>query len=513
MSDVEVAVRGRVAEATRQVAPFALAAWMAPFTSIVVGGVVRDGAMSVAAALLTLVIVVMVGVLAWSGPRWLHDVCVLGSFAGLTLVVYAAGGSDSGVGVVLLVPVVWMALYGQRRDVLAALAVELGAVLFLSAVDGATSFDAVEVRRAVTFLAVSTLIAVTASGLVERLGSSERAAQDGHQVLAAVAAAARAIREGHDARATVCEAIIAVSGASGALLLEPDGPDHLAVTASAGTVLPPVRIALTDPSVSVSAYLSGQPRFISETLNDPRVNPTLTRLTAARSVLVQPFQRSGTVRGVVVATWPARHLRADTQTVDAVALLADEIGSALERADLLASLNRRASTDPLTGMANRRVWRERLPGMMTAPGPLWVALFDLDFFKAYNDHRGHLAGDALLQALAQAWSQLLRPQDLLVRWGGEEFALALPDCPLASAQEVVERLRGALPDGQTVSAGLACWDGNETIEALMSRADTALYRAKTTGRDRTVPAALATTRDTRDGTRAGRSTSLTAGPV
>lgn len=124
--------------------------------------------------------------------------------------------------------------------------------------------------------------------------------------------------------------------------------------------------------------------------------------------------------------------------------------------------------------------------MMTGTEPLCVALLDLDYFKAYNDTHGHLAGDTVLASLGQSWLSMLRPQDLLVRWGGEEFALALPDCPVDCALEVLERLRAQVPDGQAASAGLACWDGLETIEALMSRADAALYEAKRTGRDRTV---------------------------
>ncbi|OIQ81511.1 putative diguanylate cyclase YdaM [mine drainage metagenome] len=139
-------------------------------------------------------------------------------------------------------------------------------------------------------------------------------------------------------------------------------------------------------------------------------------------------------------------------------------------------------------MANRRVWRAELPEMMTGSDVLCIALLDLDFFKTYNDTRGHLAGDTMLADLAKSWAAQLRTQDLLVRWGGEEFALALPGCDLPEALEVLERLRASVPDGQTVSAGLARWDGTETIEALMSRADAGLYRAKNDGRDRTIMA-------------------------
>ena len=109
-----------------------------------------------------------------------------------------------------------------------------------------------------------------------------------------------------------------------------------------------------------------------------------------------------------------------------------------------------------------------------------VAMLDLDRFKDFNDDRGHQAGDRLLKQSAAAWSTQLRTTDMLARYGGEEFALVLPGCTLSD----VERLRAAMPDDQTVSAGIAQWDGEETPELLVGRADRALYAAKKGGRDR-----------------------------
>src|SRR6185295_4123535 len=117
--------------------------------------------------------------------------------------------------------------------------------------------------------------------------------------------------------------------------------------------------------------------------------------------------------------------------------------------------------------------------------PLCVALLDLDHFKAYNDACGHQTGDRLLKGAAAAWRSELRPGDLLARYGGEEFAVVLPDCDRTSALAVLERLRGATPEEQTCSAGLAMWDGAESLDELVGRADEALYRAKDAGRDRT----------------------------
>jgi diguanylate cyclase (GGDEF)-like protein len=94
----------------------------------------------------------------------------------------------------------------------------------------------------------------------------------------------------------------------------------------------------------------------------------------------------------------------------------------------------------------------------------------------------------LLKELASAWNGELRSTDVLARYGGEEFALALPGCSLDDATTLIERLRGATPAGETCSAGIVVWDGSETAEGLVDRADMALYDAKETGRDRIVAA-------------------------
>ena len=123
-----------------------------------------------------------------------------------------------------------------------------------------------------------------------------------------------------------------------------------------------------------------------------------------------------------------------------------------------------------------------------AESDLCLAIVDIDHFKAYNDANGHLAGDAVLRECAVAWDAELRGADTIVRFGGEEFLVVLPDCPLEQAAEIVERLRAATPGGQTCSAGLACWDCAESADDLVDRADSALYRAKAAGRDRLVQA-------------------------
>ena len=474
--------------AIRQVLPFVLAASAVPLTALADDGVSDGRAFAAGLGMVSAMLPAVVVLTVRRVPAWIEWVVLVATFAGLMFLVQGTGGVHSGGLIVLVIPVVWMALYERRRQVAGALVLEATAAFALRRADPTPHLVRQDVRLVTVFVTVSILTAWATARLVAQLARSERAARQGHATIAAIAGAARLIRESPDPRSAACEAVMTVSGASGVLLLETDGHEHLTITATAGAPFQAVRVGLAGPSASVLAYRTGEPVHVCDVHGDPRVSPELVALTGARALLAQPFNHGGAVSGVVVATWPEPHPPSATEAFHTLELLVEEFGSALERADLYDALQRRATTDPLTGMANRRVWRAQLPEMMTGPGVLCIALLDLDFFKTYNDTRGHLAGDAMLADLAKSWAALLRPQDLLVRWGGEEFALALPGCDLPEALEVLERLRASVPDGQTVSAGLARWDGTETIEALMSRADAGLYRAKNDGRNRTIMA-------------------------
>lgn len=149
-----------------------------------------------------------------------------------------------------------------------------------------------------------------------------------------------------------------------------------------------------------------------------------------------------------------------------------------------------AHLDELTGAANRRSFEERLvveqARARRSGGELSICMLDLDHFKVYNDTFGHPAGDDLLRRVVEIWSLSLRPEALLARLGGEEFALILPDASPDAAETVVERLRGVTPPEVTFSAGIATWDGEELLDDVVQRSDAALYRAKSEGRDRFV---------------------------
>ena len=148
--------------------------------------------------------------------------------------------------------------------------------------------------------------------------------------------------------------------------------------------------------------------------------------------------------------------------------------------------------DPLTGIANRRAVDEQMEYVrrdgQRSHRSNAVIMIDIDHFKQYNDNRGHLDGDQFLRDVVAAWKEVLRDNDLLARFGGEEFIVLLRDCSIEGALECADRIRAAVPGGMTCSAGVAAFEPGEDSSVLMARVDLALYRAKTEGRNRTVRA-------------------------
>ncbi len=162
-----------------------------------------------------------------------------------------------------------------------------------------------------------------------------------------------------------------------------------------------------------------------------------------------------------------------------------------------------AVTDPLTGVHNRHYMEKNLPRLFDRSKannkPISVVMLDIDFFKKINDSYGHHVGDQVLQELVRRLNASMRFFDLVVRLGGEEFAVIMPETPYAAAMNAGERLRAAVANSPfvindpklelnvTMSVGIAGSDeGQETSEVLFRKADAALYKAKETGRNKVV---------------------------
>ena len=211
----------------------------------------------------------------------------------------------------------------------------------------------------------------------------------------------------------------------------------------------------------------------------------------------EPFESQHLRRDGSVFPVEARVRTMQFRGADALVLAVRDI---TEHKAMEARLRHLASTDPLTGIANRRHFMEQGRAEFSRSGrygyPLSVMMLDVDHFKRINDTFGHDVGDQALKALTETIGHALRGSDLLGRLGGEEFALLLPSTPLTGAHILAERIRGevemmrlATPSGElafTISIGVCEFDEDKGFDVLLNRADKALYTAKHGGRNRVV---------------------------
>jgi diguanylate cyclase (GGDEF)-like protein len=327
-------------------------------------------------------------------------------------------------------------------------------------------------------------------------------------------------------RARVVEVLTAMTGATKVQVVLWD--DN-----AKGWFLPPTHtdgpaVPLADAGarglVPLTAFLyverTREPLLVDDVTRDDRFarDPYVAALDHC-SLLVVPILTQGAPRAVLLLENRLSRGAFSTDRLDAVMLIAGQLAVSLDNAMVYASLERKvtertealatanehlsllSTTDPLTGLANRRHLAEILESEwrrgVRSKAPLAVAMVDIDHFKSYNDHYGHLAGDACLRRVADALNDTVRTTDLVARYGGEEFLVILPDAPTGAAREVAERARAAVvalaePHAGsatgviTISIGVAGTvpTANLAAERLVEAADAELYDAKRSGRNR-----------------------------
>jgi len=229
-----------------------------------------------------------------------------------------------------------------------------------------------------------------------------------------------------------------------------------------------------------------------ETVSDPRAI-----MGSSAPVETIEIVFAGEAIGTIAVAPTSRGLSKEERRV--LLLVATELGGPLQMIALYEDAQRLATTDALTGMLNRRAFleiieRERLRSDRHGFS-FSLMLLDIDHFKTVNDTRGHAAGDAVLRGVASVLNAVARRTDLVARWGGEEFVVALPQTREAGARIAGERVRRAVaeaahpvPGGEaisvTASVGISSGDAPWSQDALLAAADAAMYAAKARGRNR-----------------------------
>ena len=264
-----------------------------------------------------------------------------------------------------------------------------------------------------------------------------------------------------------------------------------------------------EPLTAQVPVRGGGPLEVAAVMHEPRLlvdipadeEPVIAHLLpGARNLVLMPLHAEGRSVGVLVCEHQMRRgSRIEERTVSILARYASHSALALSGTWRLEQLERMAGTDGLTGVANRRAFEETLEREFLrasrVEGRFSIAMLDIDHFKKLNDTHGHLVGDEALRAVARCLDEAVRVTDTVGRYGGEEFAVLLPDLEPSQAIAACERLRARVaevrPDlGVTVSVGVATFPGhaNNPLE-LMRRADAALYASKRDGRNRVSAAA------------------------
>ena len=276
------------------------------------------------------------------------------------------------------------------------------------------------------------------------------------------------------------------------LLLADNSHAHLLRMASASPTAAPPNCGVDSPDHCPAARRAQVQRFSdSEELDAcPKLQG---RPEGAVSAMCVPVSIMGRSVGVIHVTGE-QHAAFSDNTVQDLETLAKLSGTRIGLLRVMAETQLQATTDSLTGLLNRRSFEQRVAAVRHEESNVVISMADLDHFKLLNDSYGHETGDRALRLFAQVLRESLRTQDLVCRHGGEEFAIAIPGCGVHKAREILEAAQSRL-EAATVVAGLPSFTVSfgvieahpkDDLPTLISRADTALFRAKREGRDRVV---------------------------
>ncbi len=361
---------------------------------------------------------------------------------------------------------------------------------------GLHQFDVADVR----ILSILADQAATAIQSATAIGASKALAEDLRRIADLSSALSRSL-DTRQVADLIAQHMAAALGADECAISQWDRPgDQLATSGC----WPPDRMASHEPFFALAGY--PETRRVLETqapsvvdVNDPNADAdevALLRRDGHGALVMLPLVAKGETLGLVELL-AARPLAMEGRRLDLARAMANEAAMALGNARLYETARALADRDPLTGFYNHRFLHERLGEEILraqrAGTPLALLMIDLDDFKLVNDTLGHLFGDDVLRWAAGQIRAVLRGSDVAARYGGDEFAVVLPDTPAEGAREVGERIvaalqdrpyaasgRGPVPVGASVGVASFPSDGR-TAQALIAGADAALYRVKRAG--------------------------------
>ena len=288
-------------------------------------------------------------------------------------------------------------------------------------------------------------------------------------------------------RATTLDSAVKLAGLSTAAVIVPEGQGRARLEVAAGPLADDLaRVEPQDLAVLDGWVDAGSSLYANGTDDSGLVMHGRLRDAGVATLVMVPLTVGGEHLGSLLVASGTRQEIAPV-VLPALEILAAQAAANLRTIRTVDRLHTRARLDPLTSLGHHATFQEELRARLAdrrRGGMLAVLLIDVDDFKAVNDRHGHREGDRVLRQLSETLAGALRADDQLYRIGGDEFATVLEVDAVAEAQEVARRVVEVARTGpSTVSVGIAVACEDETADAIIDRADTAMYAAKAAGRD------------------------------
>lgn len=455
----------------RRTAPF-LVAMAVAFAAIRLPAVERNTGELVLAGGLNLLVIALVVVLPWERLPAIADLLpILLYMVVITLLRDGLGGAVSAYAALLILPVLWLGMYGTRLQLAVAV---LGVAVLLGMpilVIGAPDYPSEEWRRALLWVTVSGIVGLAVQDLVQQVRQRADAL---HTVSAAVGRRTREI----ETRSAICEAAKGNAGAQFALLLEPDANGRrLVTTAATDRLVENSEVFLSDTEApAVKSYVSAREVFEQHAHEPPFIADNGSR-TASTSVLWHPVPGRDGAMGVLALAWTEPVKRLPDTLAPVMEALAAEAAGVIERTTLLLKLETVVKVDSVTGLPNERAWEEEVPRELSRArredSPLSVVLLDLGDFELGPEGEPTSADKRVLRAAADRWREALGPSDFLAhRDIVGRFAALFPNHAPEEAEQAALRLQRLAPQGRPCAMAVVTWNGSDLPAALVERAET-----------------------------------------